>query len=108
MILQSVLPLEYDLLGGFPVQVEAVEEQVTSDAGLLPIREFDERLGWTAGFAAQLHDARVGGMHTLVEMVRQRVFGILAGYEDQNDHDTLREDGLFKIVAGRRPDDPPR
>jgi hypothetical protein len=106
MSVQSVWPFVYQFLRRTPVQVEAVVEQVTSDAGLLPIREFDERLGWTAGFTAQLRDARVGGVHTLLEMVRQRVFGILAGYEDQNDHDTLREDGLFKIVAGRRPDDP--
>ena len=104
MSIQTALPLEYGLLGVLSVQVEAVEEHVTSDAGLLPIREFDERLGWSAGFAAELRDARVGPIHSLVEIVRQRVFGILAGYEDQNDHDTLREDGLFKIIAGRRPD----
>jgi hypothetical protein len=72
----------------------------------LPIREFDERLGRAAGFAEQLHDARASRRHAIVEMVRQRVFGILAGYEDQNDHDTLRSDALFKIVAGRRPDAP--
>jgi Transposase DDE domain group 1 len=53
---------------------------------------------------AQLRDGRVGGTHTLLEMVRQRVFGILAGYEDQNDHDTLRSDGVFKLIAGRHPD----
>jgi len=104
MSIQSALLLEYELLGRIPVQVEAIAEQVTSDAGLLPIREFDERLGWTAGFAACVHDTRVGGIHSFVEMLRQRVFGILAGYEDQNDHDTLREDGLFKLIAGRRPD----
>jgi hypothetical protein len=39
-------------------------------------------------------------------MVRARVYGILAGYEDQNDHDTLRTDPVFKLVAGRRPDGP--
>lgn len=105
MILQGVLPLEYDLLPGLPVRVEAVEEQVTSDAGLLPIRQLDERLGWTAGFAAQRRDARVDPTHSLLEMVRQRVFGIIAGYEDQNDHDTLRGDGLFKLLAGRSPDE---
>jgi len=105
MSIQAALPFEYDLLGRLPVRVEAVEEHVTSDAGLLPIREFDERIGWTAGFAAQLHDARVNPLHSVLEMLRQRVFGILAGYEDQNDHDRLREDGLFKIIAGRRPDD---
>jgi hypothetical protein len=38
-------------------------------------------------------------------MVRSRVFGILAGYEDQNGHDTLRADPVFKLVADRSPDD---
>jgi hypothetical protein len=101
--IQSVLRFEYDFLPA--IEVEPVEEQVTSDAGLLPIRQFDERLGWSAGFAAQIHDPRCGGLHTLAEMVRQRVFGILAGYEDQNDHDTLRGDGVFKLLAGRLPND---
>ncbi len=39
-------------------------------------------------------------------MVRQRIFGILAGYEDQNDHDTLRSDPVFKVIPDRLPDDP--
>jgi hypothetical protein len=95
------LSFAYDFLP--PIEVEAIDEQVTSDAGLLPIRQFDERLGWSAGFAAQLHDKRCSSSHTLVEMVRQRLFGIVAGYEDQNDHDTLRSDGLFKLLAGRLP-----
>jgi hypothetical protein len=38
-------------------------------------------------------------------MVRSRVYGILAGYEDQNDHDTLRHDLVFKLVAYRSPED---
>jgi hypothetical protein len=38
-------------------------------------------------------------------MVRSRVYGILAGYEDQNDHDTLRHDPVFKLVADRSPGD---
>jgi hypothetical protein len=40
----------------------------------------------------------------MLEMVRSRVFGILAGYEDQNDHDALRSDPIFKLLAGRSPD----
>jgi hypothetical protein len=44
--------------------------------------------------------------HTFLEMTRSRVFGILADYEDQNDHDALRSDGVFKLLAGRRPSDP--
>ena len=98
MSLQGVLAFGYDLLRRTAVEVVPVDEQITTDAGLLPIREFDERLGWTAGFAAQLHDARASHRHAIVEMVRQRVFGILAGYEDQNDHDALRSDAVFKIV----------
>ena len=88
MNIHSVEQVVFDFLGSLPVRVEFVEEQLSSDAGLLPLRQFDERLGWTEGFAAQLKDGRQGPTHAVVEMVRQRVFGILAGYEDQNDHDT--------------------
>ena len=38
-------------------------------------------------------------------MARSRVVGILAGYEDQNDHDVLRSDSVFKLLANRLPDD---
>jgi hypothetical protein len=105
MSLQSVIEFGYDCFGRMPVQVEQVEEHLSSDAGLLPIRQFDERLGWTEGFAAQLCDRRVSSTHSHLEMVRQRLFGIIAGYEDQNDHDALRSDGVFKLVAGRLPED---
>ena len=104
MNIQSVGQVVFEFLGPARVEVEAVAEQFSSDAGLVPIREFDRRLGWTEGFAAQIRDGRCGGRHTILEMVRQRVFGILAGYEDQNDHDTLRSDGVFKLIAGRSPD----
>ena len=104
MSIQSVGQFVFGFLGRTRVEVEPVEERISSDAGLLPMREFDERLGWTKGFAAQVRDGRRGGVHTVLEMVRQRVFGILAGYEDQNDHDALRSDGVFKLLAGRRPD----
>lgn len=104
MSIQTVGQVVFDFLGSVPVRVEVAEEQLSSDAGLLPLRQFDERLGWTEGFAAQIRDGRQGPLHSVVEMVRQRVFGILAGYEDQNDHDTLRSDGVFKLIAGRSPD----
>lgn len=67
----------------------------------------DERLRYTEQFAHALRgDSRVGPTHSWLDMVRQRVYGMLADYEDQNDHDVLRSDPVFKVIAGRDPSDP--
>lgn len=106
MSLQSVGDLSFDFLPSRPVEVEISDSPLSSDAGLLPIRQLDERLRFTEQFAGALQDSRETQFtrHSLLEMVRQRIFGILADYEDQNDHDTLRSDPVFKLVAGRDPD----
>src|SRR4051812_20453016 len=98
---------EFDYFGPLPIQIEVSEAPLTSDAGLLPLRQFDERIGLTKQFATALRDPREPDLveHTFLEMVRSRVFGILAGYEDQNDHDTLRTDPVFELIANRSPDD---
>src|SRR5208337_2561718 len=87
--------------------IEPSPGQLSSDAGLLPLRQFDERIGLTSQFAAVLDDPRDPELteHTFLEMVRSRIVGILAGYEDQNDHDTLRTDPVFKLIAARSPND---
>ena len=92
---------------GTPLVIEPSPGQLSSDAGLLPIRQFDERVGLTWSFAEALDDPRDPERteHPFLEMVRSRVYGILAGYEDQNDHDTLRADPVFKLIADRSPDD---
>jgi hypothetical protein len=89
--------------------IEPSRSALTSDAGLLPLRQFDEHVGLTAAFAQALDDPRDPALtaHTFREMVRARVYGILADYEDQNDHDTLRHDPVFKLVADRAPDADP-
>jgi hypothetical protein len=91
---------------GLPIVVEPSRAALSSDAGLLPLRQLDEQLGLTQTFAAALDDRRQPNRteHSLLEMVRCRVYGILADYEDQNDHDTLRSDPLFKLLAERSPD----
>ena len=96
----------FDFFAALPVQVEVSDAPLTSDAGLLPIRQFDQRIGLTRAFADALDDPRVPDLteHTFLEMVRSRVYGILAGYEDQNDHDTLRAEPVFKLVADRSPE----
>lgn len=107
MSLPSAEQLSFSFPGLPPIRVESATELLSGDAGLLPLRQLDERLQLTAGFAAQLAERRsvCGVEHPLLEMVRSRVFGITAGYEDQNDHDVLRSDAIFKLIAGRLPTD---
>ncbi len=91
------LPLEIDFLGG----------RLTSDGGLPWIAEADAALGLCEALAAQVPDWRKRpgrAAHPLVDLVRQRVFQIACGYEDQDDADTLRTDPLLKLVCGRLPD----
>jgi Transposase DDE domain group 1 len=108
MSLQSVPRLSFDFFPSRPVEIEVSPAPLTSDAGLLPIRQFDERIRLTEQFAAALKDPRDPTFthHSLLSMARQRIFGIVADYEDPNDHDTLRSDPVFKLIADRLPDDP--
>jgi hypothetical protein len=77
---------------------------ITSDAGLLPYRELDDTLGLTDTGADTLADARTGknGRHRLAGLLRQSVFGRLAGYEDVNDADRLCRDPAMRWVVGDR------
>lgn len=75
---------------------------VTSDAGLLAYRELDDALGLTTSAGDLLADARTGknGRHALVGMLRQSLFGRLAGYEDVNDALRLRHDPAIRYIIG--------
>jgi hypothetical protein len=77
---------------------------ITSDAGLLPYRELDDALGLTDAGAEVLADARTGknGRHGLAGLLRQSVFGRLAGYEDVNDAERLCRDPAMRWVIGDR------
>jgi hypothetical protein len=106
--IQPAVQGTFSFFHNLPIVVETTAVQLTSDAGLLPIREFDERIGLTRSFAAVLDDVRDPELlaHPFVQMTRSRVYGVLADYVDQNDHDTLRSDPVFKLIADRRPDGP--
>jgi hypothetical protein len=103
MVSQTAFQLGLDFLTSKPIVVEPSADQVSSDAGLLPFRQLDERLGLTRQFAEALSDRRNLGYigHSFLEMTRMRVYGILADYADQNDHDVLRSDPIFKLLCDR-------
>jgi Transposase DDE domain group 1 len=88
------LPLDVDFLGG----------RLTSDGGWSWVAEADAVLGLCAALAAASPDPRRRrGRHSRLDLLRQRLYQLVAGYEDQNDADTLRHDPLLKLVCGRLP-----
>lgn len=76
---------------------------VTSDAGLLLIKKADEQIGLLSSVAAVLPDPRDPERieHRMEGLLRQRVYALVAGYEDLNDHDRLRHDLVLQTVVGR-------
>jgi len=91
-----------------PVVVRNDGGALTSDAGVLLLREVDERLGLTQSLAACVLDRREQSKveHDLLSMMRQRVYQIACGYEDCNDADSLRKDPALKLAVGRSPQEP--
>jgi Transposase DDE domain group 1 len=79
--------------------------QLSSEGGLLVLREIEGRLGVADRLAACLKDPRAPEkvVHRLAEIIRFRMLMIAAGYEDGNDADTLRGDPMFKLALDRLP-----
>jgi hypothetical protein len=100
----TVDEVEFSKLGRRKLQVNFGGGEVSSDGGLLLVREVDRRLKLTERMAAVLHDPRDPDLitHPLVDLLRQRVYGIVHGYEDLNDHGQLREDVLLQSVLDRK------
>src|ERR1700722_1993209 len=80
---------------------------LSSDGGLLALREIEQRLGIAARVAGCIADPRVPEQvtHQIDEIVRFRMLMIAAGYEDGNDADALRHDPMFKLAMGHLPED---
>ena len=86
------------------VKLEFHGSKITSDAGLLAYRELDEVLGLTELGGAALADLRRGKntRHLLTGLLRQSVYGRLAGYEDVNDAERLSRDPAMRAIVDRR------
>jgi Transposase DDE domain group 1 len=77
--------------------------RVTSDAGALLLREIEAKFSFIDSFAACFTDHRDAERldHPLVDLLKQRIFGLCLGYEDLNDHDQLRHDALLAVAVGK-------
>lgn len=105
--LHATLPLPgLSPVGGKLIIARFDGGSLSSDGGLLALREVEDRLGVARRLAACIDDPRAPERirHGLAEMLRFRLLMIAAGYEDGNDADSLRHDPLFKLANGRLPD----
>ena len=80
--------------------------QLSSDGGLLALREVEQRLGLAERLATCIDDPRASERvrHGLADILRFRMLMIAAGYEDGNDADSLRHDPVFKLALNQLPD----
>jgi hypothetical protein len=106
---QSAIPcLTFPSAAEVPVVASFDGGRLTSDGGLPWLDQVETQLGVCRTLAEQVPEWRTGPVrHSLATLVRQRVFQIACGYEDQNDATTLRSDPLLKLVCGRLPESGP-
>src|SRR3954452_23980450 len=94
-------------VGGKPVIARFDGGHLSSDGGVLMLREVEQRLDLARRLAASIVDPRAPErvVHGLDEIIRTRMLMISSGYEDGNDADRLRRDPMFKLAMGRLPDE---
>jgi hypothetical protein len=99
-------PLHLAPVGAKAVDLDFDGGRLSSDAGLVLLKDIDEQLGFTRHLAAVLSDPRDPRRvkFTRQDLLTQRVFQIAAGYEDANDSNTLRDDPIFKLMLDRLPE----
>lgn len=95
--------IEFDGVGSRKLVASFDAEHITSDGGMVLLHRVDQRFGLMRKFAACFTDHRDPELieHQVVELLRQRVFGISCGYEDLNDHAALRDDPLLAAIVGK-------
>lgn len=105
MIQDTQIVLPFSRLCGKSLQADFNGGTVTSDSGVLFLRETEAQVGIIRRFAEALNDGRDPRYtdHRLEELLSQRIFQIGMGYEDANDCNALRSDPAFKAACGRLP-----
>lgn len=76
---------------------------ITSDAGGILLRELEQKTGIIRQFAECFTDHRDPELieHSVYDLLAQRIYALALGYEDLNDHDTLRNDPLLAVMVGK-------
>ena len=95
---------EFQPLGRRNVVADFNGGRLSSDGGVLLLREVEERFGLIERFAECFTDHRDASAieHSTRDLIAQRVYGIALGHEDLNDHDQLRKDELLAVAVGRK------
>ena len=95
--------MEFGRLGRRVIEANFQGGAISSDGGVLLLRQMDRRMGLSDSVAAALNDPRAPERirHELRDLVAQRLYGLCCGYEDLNDHDRLRHDPLMQTAVGK-------
>ena len=90
---------------GKNVELSYTGEDISSDGGLLLLKEVENQTGIISGISQCINDGRDQRYidHSLEQLISQRVYQIAAGYEDANDCDALRRDSIFKLCSDKLP-----
>jgi len=94
----------FQQVGGREIVARFDGGRVSSDGGGILLREVEERFRLIEKFASCFTDHRDPNLieHSLVDLLKQRLFALCLGYEDLNDHDWLRHDALMAVIVGKR------
>lgn len=99
----TVNQMTFGRLGRRFVEANFEGGAISSDGGVMLLRQMDNKLKLSQAVAQALHDDRDPDRitHTLRDLVAQRLYGLCCGYEDLNDHDRLRHDPLLQTSVGK-------
>ena len=95
--------IEFGRLGRRVIEADFSGGDLSSDGGMMLLRQVDERIGLTRAAAAVVCDPRDPDrvVHPMRELLAQRIYALCCGHEDLNDHERLREDVLMQTALGR-------
>lgn len=103
MTICTTKPIEFTRCHGRKVQANFGGGEITSDGGVMLLQKVDKVINLTDRIASTANDPRNPKKitHSIRDMLRQRVYSLALGYEDLNDHDTLRNDTAIQTAVGK-------